>query len=130
MGLPSSSSLPSGHAATAFAAAAAVGSFHPRLRVPLYALAAVVALSRVYLGVHFWFDIAAGAALGHVDGERAPADAARRLLDLLPRSRRDCDSRARRCELAGDVGADAASAARDERDTPGEVVRSRHRARA
>ncbi len=36
----------------------------PRLRWPLLALAGVVALSRVYLGVHFWLDIAVGAGLG------------------------------------------------------------------
>lgn len=61
---PQSPSFPSGHAATAFAAATVVGAFHPRLRVPIYTLAALVALSRVYLGVHFWLDILAGAALG------------------------------------------------------------------
>ena len=64
VGLPSSPSFPSGHAATAFAAAALVGALRPRLRVPLYAVAALVALSRVYLGVHYWLDVIAGAALG------------------------------------------------------------------
>ena len=65
---PGSSSFPSGHAATAFAAAAAVGVLCPRLRWPLYLLAALIALSRVYLGVHYWLDIAAGAVLGIVIG--------------------------------------------------------------
>ena len=37
--LPASASFPSGHAATAFAAAVAVGMIHPRLRRPLLALA-------------------------------------------------------------------------------------------
>jgi undecaprenyl-diphosphatase len=64
VGIPDSTSLPSGHAAAAFAAATAVGMFHPRLRVPLYALAAMVALSRVYLGVHFWSDVLLGSLLG------------------------------------------------------------------
>ena len=36
--------------------------------VPLRALAASLALSRLYLGVHYPSDIAAGAALGHVLG--------------------------------------------------------------
>jgi len=65
---PDSPSFPSGHAATAFAAATVVAAFHPRLRVPMFGLAALVALSRVYLGVHYWFDILAGAALGIVVG--------------------------------------------------------------
>jgi undecaprenyl-diphosphatase len=65
---PQSPSFPSGHAATAFAAATVVAVFHPRLRVPIYTLAALVALSRVYLGVHFWLDILAGAALGVLVG--------------------------------------------------------------
>ncbi|MGH3134666.1 MAG: phosphatase PAP2 family protein [Gaiellaceae bacterium] len=62
--VPASASFPSGHAATAFAAAVAVAVIHPRLRVPLLALAAVVALSRVYLGVHYVLDVAVGTALG------------------------------------------------------------------
>ena len=62
--LPHSASMPSGHAAGAFAAAVAVGLVHPRLRWPLLALAALVALSRVWLGVHYASDVIAGAALG------------------------------------------------------------------
>ena len=62
--VPSSASMPSGHAAGAFAAAVAVGLVHPRLRWPLIALAALIALSRVWLGVHYPSDVIAGAALG------------------------------------------------------------------
>jgi undecaprenyl-diphosphatase len=62
--LPESHSFPSGHAATAFAAATAVGVLHPRLRAPLLALAVMVAVSRVYLGVHFWSDVLVGSLLG------------------------------------------------------------------
>jgi membrane-associated phospholipid phosphatase len=61
---PDTPSFPSGHATSAFAAAAAVGVFYPRLRVPLYGLAALVGLSRIYLGVHYGLDVLAGAMLG------------------------------------------------------------------
>ena len=62
--LPDSTSFPSGHAATAFAAATAVGVLYPRFRIPLLVLAGTVALSRVYLGVHFWSDVLVGSLLG------------------------------------------------------------------
>ena len=64
--VPESAAMPSGHAATAFAAAVAIALIHPRLRVPLVALATLVAVSRVYLGVHFPSDVVVGAALGSV----------------------------------------------------------------
>jgi membrane-associated phospholipid phosphatase len=66
--VPGSASFPSGHAATAFAAAVAVGVLYPRFRKPLLALAATVALSRVYLGVHFATDVLAGSLLGAAIG--------------------------------------------------------------
>jgi undecaprenyl-diphosphatase len=62
--VPASASFPSGHAATAFAAAVAVALVYPRLGRPLLALAVVVAVSRVYLGVHYVLDVAAGTLLG------------------------------------------------------------------
>jgi len=69
--VPASASFPSSHAATAFAAAVAVGLVHPRLRRPLLAMAAVVALSRVYLGVHYVFDVVAGTLIGIAIGYAA-----------------------------------------------------------
>ena len=69
--VPTSASFPSGHAATAFAAAVAIGLVHPRLRRPLLGLAAVVALSRVYLGVHYVLDVLAGTVLGIAVGVAA-----------------------------------------------------------
>jgi undecaprenyl-diphosphatase len=66
--VPGSASFPSGHAATAFAAATVVAFLHPRLRIPAIGIAALVALSRVYLGVHYWSDVVVGSALGVVIG--------------------------------------------------------------
>jgi membrane-associated phospholipid phosphatase len=64
--VPHSGSMPSAHAAEAFAAAVAVGLVHPRLRWPLLVLAALIGLSRVWLGVHYLSDVIVGAALGSV----------------------------------------------------------------
>lgn len=71
---PSDPSFPSGHAAGAFAFAAFVGtwltrqSFHVSRKAAgfaaLGALAAGIALSRIYLGVHFPSDVTVGALLG------------------------------------------------------------------
>jgi membrane-associated phospholipid phosphatase len=77
-GFPDTPSFPSGHATTAFAAAAAVGLFYPRLRVPLFTVAVLVGLSRIYLAVHYTLDVVAGAALGVAIG-LAVAWATRRL---------------------------------------------------
>jgi undecaprenyl-diphosphatase len=60
----STPSFPSGHSATSFACATVLAAAAPRLRVPLYALAALIAFSRLYNGDHFPIDVAAGAILG------------------------------------------------------------------
>ena len=62
--VPASPSFPSGHAMSAFAVAGALAVVAPRLRWPVLGLAAVIAFSRVYLGVHFWVDVLVGSALG------------------------------------------------------------------
>jgi undecaprenyl-diphosphatase len=82
---PESASFPSGHAATAFAGAVAVGAFYPRIKWPLLGLAALVALSRIYLGVHYWLDVIAGTALGIALG-LAVVWATRRAVAWLVRS--------------------------------------------
>jgi undecaprenyl-diphosphatase len=65
---PKDHSFPSGHAATSFAGATVLGFFAPRLRVPLYVLAAAIAYSRVYDGVHWPLDVIAGALFGFTIG--------------------------------------------------------------
>lgn len=57
-------SFPSGHATTIFAAATLTAFLWPRATYPVFALAALVALSRVVLGDHYPSDVVAGAILG------------------------------------------------------------------
>jgi undecaprenyl-diphosphatase len=57
-------SLPSDHATAAFAIAAAVALRHRRVGLGLLLLATVVAIGRVFLGLHYPTDVLAGAALG------------------------------------------------------------------
>ena len=51
--MPSSTSFPSGHTATAFAFATGVGHVLPPAAIPLRGLAALVGYSRVHTGVHY-----------------------------------------------------------------------------
>jgi len=57
-------SLPSGHGTTAFATAFAIGALFPRMRVPLWMLAIMVAVSRVAVSAHYPSDVVAGAVIG------------------------------------------------------------------
>ena len=66
--MPRSTSFPSGHSASAFAFASAVGGELPWLAVPLQALATGVAYSRVHTGVHYPSDVLVGSLLGAVGG--------------------------------------------------------------
>ena len=66
MATPTGLSFPSSHSSSSFAAAQAYSRLVP---APLlYAVAVPMALSRLYLGVHYPSDILAGAALGTLLG--------------------------------------------------------------
>jgi undecaprenyl-diphosphatase len=82
VGTPHSGSFPSGHAATSFACAATLAWAAPRLAVPLFVLAAAIAWSRVYVGVHYPLDVVGGAVLGLL-----VAIALQKLVRALRRSR-------------------------------------------
>jgi membrane-associated phospholipid phosphatase len=62
--MPASASFPSGHAASAFAFAYAVGRHMPAMAVPIRLLAAAVAYSRVHTGVHYPGDVVIGSVAG------------------------------------------------------------------
>jgi len=64
--MPTSTSFPSGHTASAFAFAAGVGRVLPQAAVPLHAVAAIVGYSRVHTGVHYPGDVVAGAVSGTI----------------------------------------------------------------
>jgi membrane-associated phospholipid phosphatase len=66
MATPTGLSFPSSHSSSSFAAARAFSRLVPA--GPLYGAACAMALSRLYLGVHYPSDIAAGAVLGTVLG--------------------------------------------------------------
>jgi len=59
-------SFPSGHAATSFACALVLAVAVPRLALPFLVLAAAIAFSRLYVGVHYPLDVLGGAGLGLV----------------------------------------------------------------
>jgi undecaprenyl-diphosphatase len=80
--VPTTSSFPSGHSATGFACAYVLSRAAPRLTIPFFLLAALIAFSRNYVGVHYPLDVVAGALIG-----LAVARALRWLLEALQRSR-------------------------------------------
>ena len=66
--MPHSWSFPSGHTSSSFAFATAVFSNNKKWGIAAYVLAAVIGFSRIYLGVHYFTDVLAGAVLGVVYG--------------------------------------------------------------
>lgn len=65
---PDRYSFPSGHTAAAFSLAIAMFGSVPLLAPPLLLLAMCVGYGRMYLGVHYPLDVAAGAAIGLITG--------------------------------------------------------------
>jgi undecaprenyl-diphosphatase len=57
-------SMPSGHAATSFAGAVILTYLLARAAPFFFLLAAAIAFSRVYVGVHYFSDVLVGALLG------------------------------------------------------------------
>jgi undecaprenyl-diphosphatase len=80
---PHDSSFPSGHATASFACATILSFYAPRAAPAFFLLAAAIAWSRVYVGVHYPLDVVGGAVLGV-----AIAIALRWLSKALPRLRR------------------------------------------
>ncbi|NUN10887.1 MAG: phosphatase PAP2 family protein [Ignavibacteriaceae bacterium] len=68
LGTQGTYSFPSNHALNNFAVAAFFSLIYPKLKYLLYTVASLIALSRVYLGLHYPSDILGGAVIGIVMG--------------------------------------------------------------
>lgn len=66
--LSANNSFPSGHSSRAFLGAYMVSSEFPRLGIPLFILAILTAVSRVYLAFHYPIDTIIGAIIGLIIG--------------------------------------------------------------
>ena len=71
---PGQHSWPSAHAASSAAAMVTLAWAYPAFTPAFLTLAAVISYSRVYVGVHYPFDVAAGAGLGLLSQEESGSD--------------------------------------------------------
>ena len=69
--VPDRYSFPSGHTAAAFVTASILTVYDPLFCQPAFIWAALVGISRIYLGVHFPTDVLAGLALGLLSAQVA-----------------------------------------------------------
>ena len=61
---PTDFSFPSGHAATAIAAATVLSAFDGKRKWFYYTIAVLISFSRIYLGCHYVIDVVGGALVG------------------------------------------------------------------
>lgn len=77
--IPKDFSFPSGHSGASFSAAFVILRNQPsHLRIPAFIAAILIALSRLYLGMHYPSDVMAGVIIGYID-----AVLAEKVLQLL-----------------------------------------------
>lgn len=70
--IPADYSFPSGHSMVSFASAVILLQYDKRIGIPAIILAALIAVSRLYLYVHFPSDVIVGTLLGILFGILAP----------------------------------------------------------
>ncbi len=63
---PQDFSFPSGHSTIAFAAATTLSFFNKKRRFIYFTIASLIAYSRLYLGVHYFFDVLVGGIVGMI----------------------------------------------------------------
>ena len=68
-GLCGKNSFPSGHSQAAFSIAAVLSGYYKKRWLLFYLLAGLAAFSRVYIGVHYPFDIIAGSMIGYLSAK-------------------------------------------------------------
>ncbi|WP_294375645.1 phosphatase PAP2 family protein [uncultured Clostridium sp.] len=68
IGTPSTYSFPSGHTASSFAASAVFFAINSEISILIVIIATLIALSRIYLKVHYVSDVIGGAIIGFLLG--------------------------------------------------------------